>query len=77
VEQRGGAGRLDAGAHGELARGPAGDGDAEHRVAGLLPRLTGGGERERLARSRLAGHDHDPLRRAADVFDHLLLLARQ
>ena len=57
--------------------GAAGDGDPEHRMAGLLPRLPGGGERERLARPGLAGHHNDPRRRAADVLDHLLLLARQ
>ena len=59
----------------ELAGGAARDGDAEHRVAGLLPRLSSRRERERLAGSGLAGHDHDPLGGAADVLDHLLLLA--
>ena len=77
VDQRGGAGRFDAGARRELARGAAGDGDPEHRMAGLLPRLPGGREREGLARPGLARHHHDPVRGAADVADHLLLLARQ
>ena len=44
-------------------------------MAGLLPGLPGRGKRERLPRPGLAGHDHDPPGGAADVVDHLLLLA--
>ena len=60
VQQRGGAGRFDAGARREFAGGATGDGDAEHRVAGLLPRLAGGRERECLAGPGLAGHHRRP-----------------
>jgi len=77
VKQRGGAGRFNARARSQLAGPAARDRDAQHRVAGLLPRLSSGRERERLPGSGFAGHDHDPLRGATDVVDHLLLLARQ
>ena len=43
VEQRGGARRFDARARSEFAGGAARDGDAQHRVTGVLPRLTGRG----------------------------------
>ena len=75
VHQRGRAGRLDPGACGQLAGGAAGHRDAQHGMAGLLPRLAGRGEREGLARPGFAGHDDDSRRRSADVLDHLLLLS--
>ena len=45
----------------ELARGASGDRHAEHREPGGLPCLAGGGERERLARPRLADHHAHPV----------------
>ena len=74
VQQRGGAGRFDPGPRSQLAGGAAGDSHAEHRMAGLLPRLAGRREREGLARPGLAGHDDDSRGGVADVLDHPLLL---
>ena len=77
AEQRGDARALDPGVVLELACGAAGDRDAEHGVAGGLPRLAGGGERERLARPGLADHHAHAVAVQAQPLDHQPLLSRE
>ena len=61
----------------QLARGAAGGGDAEHRIAGLDPSLAGRGERGRLARARQRRHRDDPLAAGQEAAHHLRLLGAQ
>jgi hypothetical protein len=73
-EECGDARAADPGVVLELTRGPPGDRDPEHRVAGRLPCLAGCGERERLAGPGLADHDAHAVASLAELLDHPLLL---
>ena len=77
TEQRGDARAPDPGVVLELARGAPGDRDPEHRVAGGLPRLACGAERERLARPGLADHHAHAIAFQAQPLDHQPLLSRE
>ncbi len=76
-EQRERARALDPRAVLQLGRGAARGRDAEHRMAGGLPRLARGAERERLARAGPAGQHRNPVAVAAEPLDHRALLVRQ
>ena len=66
----------DAGGGVELGRGPGRERRADHPVAGVLPRVAGGVERERLARPRGGDHHVDAVTTGGELHDQIDLLGQ-